>query len=110
MQYVRECVVCEQKKPGHTLLARLLQPLLIPEHKWESISMDFIMGLSKVNGKDCIIMVVDRLTKYAHFFAISSDFRPHKLSSCFLEKYFVCTGYPEPLLVFGMSDSSVSSG
>ena len=35
--------------------------------------MDFIIGLPKVNGKDCMYVVVDRLTKYAHFFAIGLD-------------------------------------
>jgi hypothetical protein len=38
------------------------------EHKWESISMDFITGFPKSQGKDCIFVVVDRLTKFSHFF------------------------------------------
>ena len=73
LQHVRECMVYQQNKSEHTLPAGLLQPLPIPEHKWESISMDFITVLPKVNGKDCIFVVVDRLTKYAHFFAIPLD-------------------------------------
>eukprot|EP00253_Pinus_taeda_P027577 PITA_27577 len=54
--------------------AGLLQPLLIPEEKWESISMDFITGLPMVQVKDCIFVVIDPLTKYVHFFAISAHY------------------------------------
>ena len=74
LQYIHECAFYQQNKSEHTLPTRLLQPLLIPEHKWESISMDFITELPKVNGKDCIFVVVDRLMKYAHFITISSNF------------------------------------
>jgi hypothetical protein len=70
MRYISECVTCHHNKSEHTLPAGLLQPLPIPEQKWESISMDFITGLPKVQGKDCIYVVVDRLTKFARFYAI----------------------------------------
>jgi len=52
----------------------LLQPLPIPERKWESISMDFITGLPMVQGKDRIFVVVDQLMKYTHLFAISAHY------------------------------------
>jgi hypothetical protein len=74
LKHVRECTTCQQNKAEHTHPAGLLQPLPIPEQKWESISMDFITGLSKVQGRDCIYVVVDRLTKFSHFFAIPSDY------------------------------------
>jgi hypothetical protein len=75
---VRECLTCQQNKSELTHPTGLLQPLPIPEQKWESISIDFITGLPKVQDKDCIYVVVDRLTKYAHFFAISSKYKaPH---------------------------------
>jgi hypothetical protein len=48
----------------------LLQPLSIPEQKWESRSMDFITSLPKVQGKDHIYVVVDILTNFSHFYAI----------------------------------------
>jgi hypothetical protein len=67
MRYVRECTTCQQNKVEHTHLAVLLQPLPIPTQKWESISMDFITGFPRVQGKDGIFVVVDRLTKVCTF-------------------------------------------
>ena len=71
--------------------------------------MDFITGLPKVNGKDCIFVVVDRLTKYTHFFTIPSDFQAAQVADQFLEKSFVSTGYLETLSVIRMGNSLVSS-
>jgi hypothetical protein len=48
----------------------LLHPLHIPNQKWEEISMDFIDGLPTSDGKDTILIVVDKLTIYAHFIGI----------------------------------------
>jgi hypothetical protein len=73
MRHVNECVTFQQNKSEHALPTRLLQPLPNLEQKWESISMDFIIGLPKVHGKDCIYVVVDRLTKFAHFYAILTE-------------------------------------
>ena len=53
----------------------LLQPLSIPSQRWEEISMDFITGLPKSEGRSIIMVVVDRLTKYAHFCALSHPFK-----------------------------------
>jgi hypothetical protein len=72
LKFVWECHICQQNKVEHTHPARFLQPLPIPEQKWESILMDFITGMPLVQGKDCSYVAVDRLTKFSHFFAISS--------------------------------------
>jgi hypothetical protein len=74
IKHVKECTTCQENKDEHTHPAGQLQPLPIPEHKWESISMDFITELPKTQGKDCIFVVVDKLKKFAHFFAIAIDF------------------------------------
>jgi hypothetical protein len=74
IKHIKEFTTCQEKKDEYMHLAGLLQPLPIPDHKWESISMDFITGLPKTQGKDCIFVVVDRLTKFTHFFAIAIDF------------------------------------
>lgn len=66
LKHVRECVDFQRNKVELSHPVDLLQPLPIPERKWESISMDFITGLPAAQGQDCIYVVVDRLTKFAH--------------------------------------------
>lgn len=63
---VSECPTCQITKAEHVHSPGLLDPLQIPEMAWTHISMDFIEGLPKSQGKDVILVVVDRLTKYAY--------------------------------------------
>ena len=62
-------MVCQQDKVERRRAAGLLQPLPVAERPWVSVSMDFITGFPKVDGKDMIIVVVDRFSKYAVFVA-----------------------------------------
>jgi hypothetical protein len=67
-QYVAKCDTCQRVKASHLKVARTLQPLPIPSWKWEDIGMDFIVGLPNTSQKhDSIWVIVDRLTKTAHF-------------------------------------------
>eukprot|EP00253_Pinus_taeda_P033449 PITA_33449 len=78
--------------------AGLLQPLPIPEGKRECISMDFITGLPVVQGKDCIFVVVDRLTKYAHFFAISAHYTTAQVVELFFREVFRLHGLSKTIV------------
>ena len=71
--YVAACEICQRNKANTLAPAGLLQPLPIPTKVWTDISMDFIGGLPKAQGKDTILVVVVRLTKHAHFFCIKSS-------------------------------------
>ena len=80
-----ECLVFQQNKVETIKTLGLLQPLSIPSQRWEEISMDFIIGLTKSKGKSVIIVVVDRITKYAHFFALSHPFKSSTAAIAFME-------------------------
>ena len=69
--FVAKCFTCQQVKIEHQAPAGKLQSLPISEWKWERITMDFVIGLPKTTKKnDAIWVVVDRLTKSAHFLPI----------------------------------------
>lgn len=61
-QWIRECDICQRCKPDLAAYPGLLQPLPIPNLIWSSISMDFVEGLPKSQGKNVIFVVVDRLS------------------------------------------------
>lgn len=70
-EYVSKCLTCQQVKAEHQRPAGTLQPLPIPEWKWDHITMDFVTGLPRSHkGNDAIWVIVDRLTKVAHFLPI----------------------------------------
>jgi hypothetical protein len=67
-RYVSECDTCQKVKTDYMKPEGLLQPLCIPDWKWDDISMDFIVGLPLTAHKfDSIWVIMDRLTKSAHF-------------------------------------------
>jgi hypothetical protein len=80
-EYISLCDTCQWVKAEHQRPARLLQPLKIPEWKWEEIGMDFIVGLSRTQaGYDSIWVIVDRLTKVAHFIPVKTTYSGAKLA------------------------------
>eukprot|EP00253_Pinus_taeda_P009680 PITA_09680 len=60
--------------------------------------MDFITGLPMVQGKDCIFVVVDRLTKYAHIFAISAHYTIAQVAELFFREIFRLHGLPKTIV------------
>ena len=84
-KFVAECLVFQQNKFETIKTLGLLQPLSIPGQCWEEVSMDFIIGLAKSEGKSVIMVVVKRLTKYAHFCAISYQLKASTVSIVFME-------------------------
>jgi hypothetical protein len=60
--------------------------------------MDFTTGLPKVQGIDCIYVVVDRLTKYAHFYAITSEFKAPQVADLFFREVFRLHGLPRNIV------------
>jgi hypothetical protein len=84
-EYVSLCDTWQRVKAEHQRPAGLLQPLKIPEWKWEEIEMDFIVGLRRTQaGYDSIWVIVDRLTKDTHFIPVKMTYSGAKLAELYM--------------------------
>jgi len=93
--HVARCDTCNRIKAEHQRPAGLLQPVEIPEWKWECISMDFIIGLPRSeHGYDSIWVIVDRLTKVAHFIPVKRKYRVEKLADLYVSNILKLHGAP----------------
>jgi hypothetical protein len=96
---VARCLTCQRVKAEHKQPGGLLQPLPIPQCKWEDITMDLITGLPKTTGqKDTIWMIVDRLTKSAYFIPINEKDPLEKLSKIYMEEIVRLHGVPASIV------------
>ncbi|KAJ9552885.1 hypothetical protein OSB04_016930 [Centaurea solstitialis] len=90
--YVSKCLTCAKVKVEHQKPSGLLQQPEIPEWKWEQISMDFVTKLPKTKkGHDTIWVIVDRLTKSAHFLPIKETYSIDKLAQLYVSE--ICAPY-----------------
>lgn len=93
-QYVAKCSICQRSKYEAMTPSGLLQPLPISERVWEDITMDFIGGLPRSQGVDTILVVVDQLSKYAHFLSLSHPFMAKKVAELFVCEIVRLHGIP----------------
>jgi len=86
-------------KASHLKTAGMLQPLPIPSWKWEDIGMDFIVGLPRTShGYDSIWVIVDRLTKAAHFFPVKTSFMAKQYAELYLTRIVCLYGVPKTIV------------
>jgi hypothetical protein len=98
-EYVAICDTCQRVKAEHQRLAGLLQPLKIPEWKWEEITMDFIVGLPRTQkGYNSIWVVVDRLTKVAHFILVNTTYSGARLAELYISRIVCLHGVPKKII------------
>ena len=98
-EYVSKCLTCQQVKAEHQRPGGLLQPLSIPTWKWEQISMDFVTGLPKSKiGHDAIWVIVDRLTKSAHFLPVSMSYTVDALCKLYVKEIVRLHGVPTSIV------------
>nr|ABA95104.1 retrotransposon protein, putative, Ty3-gypsy subclass [Oryza sativa Japonica Group] len=98
-EYVAVCDVCQRVKAEHQKPAGLLQPLKIPEWKWEEIGMDFITGLPRTSsGHDSIWVIVDRLTKVAHFIPVKTTYSGSRLAELYMARIVCLHGVPKKIV------------
>jgi hypothetical protein len=94
-QYVVECETCGRVKADHMYTLGYLQPFPIPVWKWEDISMDFVVGLPHTSkGYDVIWVIVDRLTKSAHFILVDTRYTARKYAQIYFDQIVTLHGVP----------------
>jgi hypothetical protein len=96
---VARCLECQQVKAEHRHPTGLLQPHAIPESKWEVISMDFIVGLPLTAKRhDSIFVVVDTLTKSAHFNPVRTTYQAPDIARIFIREIVRLHGVPKKII------------
>ena len=86
-EYVSKCLTCQQVKPKHQVPIGLLNPLPIPQWKWDNITMDFVLGFPLTQQKhDSVWVIVDRLTKSAHFIPVRIDYSMDRLAELYVDE------------------------
>jgi hypothetical protein len=97
--YVARCDTCQRTKAEHQKPAGLLQPLPVPKWKWEEIDMDFVTGLPRTQkGNDSIWVIIDRLTKVAHFIPVKTTFGGATLARIYLKEIVKLHGIPRKIV------------
>jgi hypothetical protein len=107
-QYVQQCQICLQAKPDRAKYPGLLQPLPVPAGAWQAISLDFIEGLPRSNSYNCILVVVDRFSKYSHFIPLAHPFTAIDVAKVFMVHIFKLHGLPQ-IIVSDRAESSLAS-
>ena len=97
-EYVSSCDICQRAKSETLSLAGLLQPLPIPCQVWDDITMELIEGLPQSSGKSTILVVVDRLSKSAHFFALTHPYTAKMVAEKFVEGVVKLHGMPRSII------------
>ena len=100
VDFIARCLECQQIKTKHHNLARLLQPLPVPEWKWEVISMDFIIGLSKIRRQnESIMVVVDKISKESHFIPVKYTYKDINIADIFMKEIFILHSVPKIVIL-----------
>ena len=94
-EYVSKCLTCQQVKAEHQVPIGLLNPLPIPQWKWDNITMDFVSGFPLTQQKhDSVWVIIDRLTKSAHFILVRIDYSMDRLAELYVDEIVRLHGVP----------------
>jgi transposase InsO family protein len=98
--HVAMCEVCQRVRVEHQRPVGLLYLLKIPEWKWEKIAMDFMTGLPRTSkGYDSIWVIVDRLTKVAHFILVKTTYKGSQLAELYVARTMSLHGVPKKIIL-----------
>ena len=93
VEYVSKCLTCQQVKVEHQVPSCLLNPIPVPQWKWDSITMDFVSGFSLTQRKhDLVWVIVDRLTKSAYFLPVQLEYSMDRLEELYVNERVLSHG------------------
>jgi hypothetical protein len=96
--FIKQCQICQQAKHETYKSLGLLCPLPVPHSSWQDVSMDFIDGLLSSTGYLVIMVVVDRFTKYGHFYPLKHPYTAVSVASVFLDNVVKLHGLPKSIV------------
>jgi len=97
-EYIRACSICQQVRYNNQPPAGLLQPLPIPNQIWQNIAMDFITSLPLSHGYSVILVIIDCLSKFAHFLPLTTDFSTPKVADVFIKEIVSIHGLSQTIV------------
>ncbi|TYK16772.1 Transposon Ty3-G Gag-Pol polyprotein [Cucumis melo var. makuwa] len=97
-KYCAKCLICQRNKTLCLSPAGLLLLLSIPTLIWNDISIDFVEGLPKAAGFEVIFVVVDRLSKYAHFLPLKHPYSAKIVADLFVKEVVRLHGFPTSIV------------
>ena len=98
-EYVLKCAECQRNKSKTVKPGGLLQPMPIPNCKWESVGMDFIVGLPCTEaGYDSVLVVIDRLSKMVHLIPTTSTVTAAEVAKLFVQNVVRLHGVPKSIV------------
>jgi hypothetical protein len=95
---VQECDTCQRAKPERVRYPGLLQPLPVPSHAWEIVSMDFVEGFPRSGKFDGVLVVMDKLSRYAHFIPIAHPYSAETVARLYLDNIFKLHSIPKSII------------
>jgi hypothetical protein len=97
--FIFKCLECQKVNVENRHPAGLLQPIPIPEWKWEVVTMDFITKLPRTNKQhDSIMVVFDMLTKATHFILVNLTHKVSKIDDIYMREIAQLHGIPKKIV------------
>ena len=105
-QYVSTCDLCLRMKPMRQALVDELHPLQIPDSRWDTLSMDFIVELPSSSGHDAVMTVVDSVSKQVYFILMHMTVTAEEAARLFLHQVWKLHSLPMCIVLDRMSQTS----